>query len=71
MADNKMLKIQHDGEITVSTFSPLMLGETPLHKIIAQELGLAEMDYKHYQAYVTVTVEFKNTAPIAYWEEKK
>lgn len=70
MADKKTLVIRHDGQITVSTFAPLSLGEAPLYKIVAHALGLEEMDYKQLQAKVTVTVEFKSDAPIAYWEEE-
>lgn len=70
MANSKTLMIRHDGQITVSSFSPLSLGETPLHKIVAHALGLEEMDYKQLHAKVTVRVEFKNDAPIAYWEEE-
>lgn len=70
MAEKKTLVIHHDGQITVSTFSPLLLGDMPLHKVVAHALKLGEMDYKQLQAKVTVTVEFKSATPLAYWEEE-
>ena len=70
MTNKKTLKIQHDGQITVSHFSPLALGDTPICKVVAQALGMSETDYKQIPAKVTMTIEFKNSEPIAYWEDE-
>lgn len=70
MANSKTLVIRHDGQITVSTFAPLSLGDVPLHKIVAEALGLADSDYKQIDARVSVTVTLNEDKPIVYWEEE-
>lgn len=69
MAKEKVLMITHDGDITVSQFTPLALGEVPLHKAISTAMGLTELDYKHIEAKVTVSITFKENKPNVYWEE--
>ena len=69
MKDKKTLMIHHDGQIAVSTFTPLVLGKVELNKIVAEALGLSELDYKMYDAKVKVMIEFKTGQPISYWEE--
>ncbi len=69
MAEKKTLVIHHDGQITVSGYSPLTLGEMSLNKIVAEALGMADNDYKRIAAKVTVTITLKDDQPIAYWEE--
>lgn len=70
MADKKTLVIRHDGQITVSHFVPLSLGDVPLHNLVAEALELADGDYKRIDATVTVVVKLKNDKPIVYWEEE-
>lgn len=67
MKDKKTLVIEHDGAITVSDFLPLALNDYPLHKIVAEALGLKETDYKTIPAEVKITITLKAGKPTVAW----
>lgn len=67
MMDKKTLVIEHDGAITISDFSPLALNDYPLHKIVAEALGMTDTDYKTIPAEVKITITFKAGKPMVSW----
>ena len=68
MAKEKTLVIQHDGQITVSVFSPFTIGDESLNRIIAKALDLDESDYRRIAAKVKITITLKNEQPNVFWE---
>ena len=65
----KVLKIQHDGKVYVSSYGSFQLGDISLCDIISEALELEKNEYRELNAEVEVTIKMKNMNPKAWWNE--
>lgn len=64
---SKTLTIKHDGQLVVSGYGTLLLGETPLHSVLVHALKLNENDREEYNVDLELTIHFKNSYPEVRW----
>lgn len=63
------LTIRYDGNLVISGYGTLRLGDTNLSSIIAHAFALSEMEYKEIAADVFISIKLKDDEPAVQWEE--
>lgn len=66
---SKVLTISHDGNLVISGYGTLRLGDTNLSSIIAHAFSLNELDHKEIPAKVYISIHLKDADPKVEWME--